>query len=99
MGYCGIYFLVPDADIQTIAVRQSHWRRGIGAQLMNLMLDRATDLGCTSMMLEVRPDNAAAISLYETFGFKPIGERANYYGPGISCLVMHNANLSRGLHV
>ena len=31
------------------------------------------------LTLEVRPSNAAAIALYEGFGFREVGRRRNYY--------------------
>ena len=31
------------------------------------------------LTLEVRPSNAAAIALYQRFGFEEVGRRRNYY--------------------
>jgi len=34
---------------------------------------------CTLATLEVRRSNAAALELYRSFGFRPVGIRPNYY--------------------
>ena len=38
--------------------------------------------GATSLLLEVRADNAPAIALYERHGFDRIAVRRRYYQPG-----------------
>jgi ribosomal-protein-alanine N-acetyltransferase len=40
------------------------------------------------MLLEVRADNIAAISLYESFGFVINGRRRDYYGAGQDAVLM-----------
>ena len=37
------------------------------------------DYGARSLLLEVRPSNAAAIRLYQRYGFERIGMRPGYY--------------------
>lgn len=41
---------------------------GVGRALMAEVVRRARDAGCTQMTLNVRPDNAPALRLYESFG-------------------------------
>jgi len=75
--------------IQTQAVNESHllnlcvdpqWQRGgYGSILLEHAIGHAELSGCTSMFLEVRPSNPAAIRLYEKRGFVTVGERRNYY--------------------
>lgn len=75
--------------IQTHAVGESHllnlcvdpeWQRvGYGSILLEHAVCHAALHGCTSMFLEVRPSNPAAIRLYERRGFTVAGERRNYY--------------------
>jgi GNAT superfamily N-acetyltransferase len=43
-------------------------RRGVGRALMNEVARRARAAGCSTMSLNVRTDNHAAIALYESFG-------------------------------
>jgi ribosomal protein S18 acetylase RimI-like enzyme len=53
------------------------------------LLDDAKERGLPRVGLEVRVDNAAAIALYERFGFKGIAVRERYYQPsGTDALVM-----------
>ena len=57
-----------------ITVRSSYWRQGIGSALMQRLIAFARDTAQAEMMqLEVRSDNAAAIALYEKFGFVKTG--------------------------
>jgi ribosomal-protein-alanine N-acetyltransferase len=44
--------------------------------------------GCSQVFLEVRSNNDAAISLYESRGFDRQALRADYYGPGLDAVVM-----------
>jgi ribosomal-protein-alanine acetyltransferase len=77
------------ADIQNIAVVESHRGRGIGAQLLDALVAWSVDQGATSIMLEVRDDNTVAQSMYAGRGFEVIATRAKYYQPaGVDALVM-----------
>lgn len=50
------------------------WRgKGVGTALMNAALDYARTHGAYKISLEVWPHNAAAIALYEKFGFEREG--------------------------
>jgi ribosomal protein S18 acetylase RimI-like enzyme len=43
-------------------------RTGVGRQLMTEVVRRSRALGCSEMVLNVKPDNVPAITLYESFG-------------------------------
>lgn len=81
VGYAGLWFDGDDAQVMTIAVSQAHQGRGIGGALLGALIRRAKDMGARSMLLEVRVDNAAALALYERFGFQRLGLRRGYYQP------------------
>ncbi len=88
-GYGGLAVTGADAYIQTIGVRRSAQRHGIGRLLMNVLLDEAARRRATTCWLEVRADNAAAQQLYESLGFVGRGVRRGYYQPsGMDALVM-----------
>ena len=54
-----------------ISVLKSHWRMGIGKQMMNTLIEFAKQAPDTkSIHLEVRSDNHVAKHLYESVGFK-----------------------------
>jgi ribosomal-protein-alanine N-acetyltransferase len=63
--------------LMNVAVDPDVRRRGLGTMLLEAMLERAgRDAAYT---LEVRTSNAAAIALYERFGFRQAGTRHRYY--------------------
>jgi ribosomal-protein-alanine acetyltransferase len=91
VGYAIAHHLTGNdvADIHNIAVVESHRGRGIGAALLDAVLEWAVDQGASAIMLEVRADNVVAQSLYASRGFEVIATRAQYYQPaGIDALVM-----------
>lgn len=91
VGYAGTFAMPPDADIQTVAVRADRQGRGIARRLMVALLDDAEGRGATHTLLEVRADNAAALSLYESLGFVRISERRQYYPDGGDALILRRA--------
>ena len=90
-GYAGMMFIPggTQADVLTIAVRQSCWGQGIGSALLGALLDAARERGRTEVFLEVRADNPRAHGLYRRRGFADIGLRRGYYQPsGTDAIVM-----------
>ena len=63
--------------VMNIAVEPSRRRQGIGATLLESLIDRAGS--AETYTLEVRPSNPTAIALYERFGFRCTGVRPRYY--------------------
>ena len=56
------------------------WRgRGVGTALLAEGIDRARKAGAHKLALQVWPDNAAAIALYERFGFQREGYLTRHY--------------------
>jgi ribosomal-protein-alanine N-acetyltransferase len=94
VGYAGLSCSGTDADVQTLAVAQAHRGHGVGAALLDGLLDRATDRGCRRVFLEVAADAEAARALYASRSFSVIDIRRDYYGPGADALVMR-ASLPR----
>jgi ribosomal-protein-alanine N-acetyltransferase len=88
VAYFGLAIVDDTADITTIAVRADFQGRGIGRKLMQEILDSAAKRNLRKIMLEVKPENLAAISLYQKFDFEVIGLRRNYYGPSKDALTM-----------
>lgn len=68
-----------ELHINNVAVRNEYRRRGIGTALLELVIEKAKELGAAVAFLEVRSSNQVAQSLYERCGFKAIARRANYY--------------------
>lgn len=88
VGYAGVYLLPPDSDVQTIAVSPIGQGRGIGSRLLEELIVLARQAECAQLILEVRSDNTAAITLYRRVGFEQISTRPNYYAPGVDALIM-----------
>ena len=90
-GYAGMLF-VPgglQADVLTIAVRESRWGLGIGSALLDALIRAARERDCAELFLEVRADNPRAHGLYQRRGFTEIGVRRGYYKPsGVDAIVM-----------
>ena len=76
------------ADIHTITVVENHRRKGIGRELLKRMIDWARVKTADAIMLEMRLGNDQARPLYEHYGFVEISKRENYYGPGLTAVVM-----------
>lgn len=79
VGYAGLCAAVPEGDVQTMAVDERLWGRGVGSALLTALLDEARRRGVTHMFLDVREDNSRAQKLYTDFGFIRIGVRDGYY--------------------
>ena len=79
VGYLLASLLAPEGELLRIGVYPSHRKRGIGGRLMEAFLSEATARGCDTLFLEVRADNASAVSLYRRFGFSDCGLRKRYY--------------------
>jgi ribosomal-protein-alanine N-acetyltransferase len=89
VGYAGVF--APGgaaADILTVGVVPEYRGQGIARQLMTGITKWAIDQGSIAMMLEVKTDNAAAISLYESLGYSRLNTRKDYFGSGLDALVM-----------
>jgi ribosomal-protein-alanine acetyltransferase len=81
VGYGMTSFDGDALHVLNLAVRADARNRGNGAALLTAMVDQARELGASEMWLEVRVDNEAAHTLYESFGFVPVRIRPRYYQP------------------
>ena len=79
VGYGGIWVILDEAHLTTLAVDQPHRGQGIATALLSELMDSARRLGANKMTLEVRPSNLVARHLYEQFGFMVKGVRKKYY--------------------
>ena len=88
VAYAGIFFVADVADIHTITVSEKYRRKGIGRELLKRLIDWARVKQAMAIMLEMRLGNDQARPLYESFGFSEVSKRENYYGPGLTAVVM-----------
>jgi ribosomal-protein-alanine N-acetyltransferase len=68
-----------EAHILNLCVRADMRCRGIGSLLLDDLLQRAAGSAAEAAYLEVRPSNATAIRLYQSFEFEHVGTRRGYY--------------------
>ncbi|MBI3562567.1 MAG: ribosomal protein S18-alanine N-acetyltransferase [Gammaproteobacteria bacterium] len=68
-----------EAHILTLVVREDYRGQGIGRLLLSHLLTLAGQCEVDTVLLEVRPSNHVAISLYQSMGFNEVGVRLNYY--------------------
>ena len=62
-----------------LCVRRKLHRRGLGRRLLTLLIEVARSHHTDSVLLEVRPGNAAARHLYGSVGFANVGVSRGYY--------------------
>ena len=95
VGYAGLWLMVDEAHITTVAVRRAFRGRGLGKVLMLAMMGVARDMGARMVTLEVRKSNTIAIKMYEELGFRQKGMRPRYYTDnGEDALIMWSEELS-----
>ncbi|MBR4152936.1 MAG: ribosomal protein S18-alanine N-acetyltransferase [Selenomonadaceae bacterium] len=94
VAYAGAWISFEQAEVMHVAVEPSLRGKGIGTLIFGELIKAAKKRGATSITLEVRPSNTAAIKLYENFGLKSVGRRKNYYlDNGEDALIMWNTRL------
>lgn len=81
VGYAGLVCTGFQADVQTVAVAPAQQGTGLGARLLDALLEEARRRKAGEVLLEVRADNEAAQALYARAGFERIGLRRGYYPP------------------
>lgn len=79
LGFIGVWLMVGEAHIVTIAVREEDRRRGVGERLLIACIEMALSFDQEVVTLEVRRSNDAAQRLYEKYGFGRAGVRVRYY--------------------
>ncbi len=91
-GFILIRAAADEAEVLTLAVSPAARRRGLGRALVEAAVDAAYRGGAASLFLEVADDNEAALALYASAGFEPVGRRAGYYhrrqGVAVDALVL-----------
>lgn len=68
-----------ESHLLNITIRPQNQKAGLGAALLEFIIERARQRGAEVTFLEVRASNLAAARLYESFGFNEIGRRPDYY--------------------
>jgi ribosomal-protein-alanine N-acetyltransferase len=89
VGYLCLWEIGDELHITNVAVHPDQRRRGFGRSLLTGVLDDARARKLKLVVLEVRPSNHEARTLYESLGFQVMGRRRGYYyDTGEDALVM-----------
>ncbi|MFN2449642.1 MAG: ribosomal protein S18-alanine N-acetyltransferase [Candidatus Baltobacteraceae bacterium] len=99
VAYGGIWVILEDSHVTTIAVRPDHRGRKYGELLLLHLLDEAIERGASWITLEVRESNTVAQALYRKYGFTTVSTRKAYYSDNNeNALVMWAGNLKSEIY-
>ncbi len=79
IGYGGMWLIIDEAHITTLAVLPAYRKRKLGGKILSALIDLAEQIGALRLTLEVRVSNLPARKLYEKYGFVVRGVRKKYY--------------------
>ena len=88
ISYAGYHVAVDEAHMTNVAVKKEYRGKGFGNLTISRLINDAKLSGLKRMTLEVKEGNMPAITLYESFGFKPAGVRKNYYDGKYNAIIM-----------
>jgi ribosomal-protein-alanine N-acetyltransferase len=94
VGYGGMWVIMDEAHITTLAVHPAYRRQHIGERLLLGLLEVAIARRARRATLEVRASNSAAQRLYAKYGFSAVAIRKGYYADtGEDALVMWSPDM------
>src|SRR5690554_8069456 len=79
VAYAVVARLPFDAELQAMLVAPEWRRQGLGASLLQAVIDQAQQWRSERLLLEVRAGNAGALELYRRAGFVEEGRHRCYY--------------------
>lgn len=97
VGHAACWAVLEQGELGNIAVAPEYRRRGIARRLMDAVIDDMIRRGVRQLYLEVRISNTGAQRLYESYGFRSVGCRPDYYtSPVEDAIVMRKDLPDRG---
>jgi len=79
VAYGGIWAILEDSHVTTLAVDPQYRGRRFGEVLLLRLIDEAIERNAAWLTLEVRESNVVAQRLYRKYGFTTVTVRAGYY--------------------
>jgi ribosomal-protein-alanine N-acetyltransferase len=79
IGFAGLWLMVDEAHVTTIASHPDYRGRGVGELMLSGLIDISYEIGARMVTLEVRVSNFVAQNLYRKYGFREAGIRKRYY--------------------
>lgn len=89
IGQVSLWVDEDKAQINNFYIVKDFQGKKLGKKFMNFIMEYFMSINIKEVTLEVRSSNKIAINLYESYGFKVITTRNNYYSNGESALLMH----------
>jgi ribosomal-protein-alanine N-acetyltransferase len=96
VGYAVVWYVLREAELGNLAVALGWRRHGVGASLLDWVLEKARGRGVERIYLEVRASNRGAQELYERHGFVYVGVRRRYYREPVEDARVMCLDLRRG---
>lgn len=78
-GYFLMMLAVDEAHLLNISVRRDLHGKGVGRMQLDKVMEIGRNKRMESILLEVRPSNQRALTVYQRYGFEQIGVRKGYY--------------------
>jgi ribosomal-protein-alanine N-acetyltransferase len=72
-------FVADEVHLANLAVAPAHRGKRFAKRMLRELIDESYARGSRHVVLEVRVSNEPAVRLYESFHFKPVAIRKNYY--------------------
>ena len=88
IGYTCRWRVTDEVHLLNVAVHPERRGRGFGRLLLEGIVGEARSSRARVVYLEVRAGNVVARRLYRSLGFRELGVRRGYYGPGQDAIVM-----------
>lgn len=79
LGYGVLSVASDEAHVLNVCIAREQQGQGHGRRVLRWLIDLARRQRVQRIFLEVRPSNAAALTLYRDEGFHEIGRRPRYY--------------------
>jgi [ribosomal protein S18]-alanine N-acetyltransferase len=99
IAYGGLWVVLEDAHITTVAVVPEQQRKRFGEQMLVRLIEESIARGARWITLEVRESNEAAQNLYKKYGFTVVSTRRGYYSDNDeNALVMWAGNLKSDIY-
>jgi ribosomal-protein-alanine N-acetyltransferase len=99
VAYGGIWVVLEDSHVTTLAVDPEYRRKRFGELLLLRLIDEAIERGAAWLTLEVRESNTVAQRLYRKYGFTTVTMRTGYYSDdNESALIMWAGSLKSELY-
>jgi tRNA threonylcarbamoyl adenosine modification protein YeaZ len=86
-GFVQFQWVAGEAEINTLCVSPNYRRQGFGRDLIAGLIAHL-ESNTKKLLLDVSELNVAALRLYESFGFMPVGKRRAYYADGSDAILM-----------